>query len=138
VEAEIAAKPSTEKLTGYNGTGFVELDRMVNADVVLRGGVPSAGRYAVSFRYSNGSGPVNTNNKCAIRTLLIDGNVAGPIVLPQRGENAWSDWGDSSWQQIQLPAGEHRFELRFEPYDENMDGEVNRAMIDSMTLTRIQ
>ena len=43
----------------------------------------------------------------------------------------------SSGQTVQLAAGSHRFELRFEPYDENMNGEVNRAMLDFMRLVRM-
>jgi hypothetical protein len=138
VEAETAAQPSEEKLNGYSGTGFVETGRTVNTTIALEGAVSASGRYDVSFRYSNGSGPVNTDNKCAVRTLAVDGETVGAIVLPQRGQDKWSDWGRSSSQIVGLAAGKHRFELRFDPYDENMNGEVNRAMIDLMRLVRIE
>jgi hypothetical protein len=99
--------------------------------------VSAPGRYVLSFRYANGSGPVNTDNKCAVRTLFVDGTRVGPIVMPQRGQDLWSDWGSSSPQIMELKSGEHRIELRLEPYDKNMNGEVNRALIQSMSLERI-
>ena len=138
VEAETAKHDVTEtKLQHFSGTGFVETDRALNTTIQLVADVPAAGEYEISFRYSNGSGPVNTDNKCAIRTLLVDGNIAGPIVLPQRGTGEWSDWGFSNGQHLRLSSGQHRFELRWEPYDENMNGVVNRAMIDFMNLQKI-
>jgi hypothetical protein len=54
----------------------------------------------------------------------------GPIVLPQRGKDEWSNWGVSSTQTMFLSAGTHVLELRFEPHDENMNPDVNRALLD--------
>jgi hypothetical protein len=89
----------------------------------------------VSFRYANGSGPINTDNKCAIRTLFINGKLAGPIVMPQRGQDNWSNWGFSNEHIFFLSKGRHTFELRFEPQDENMSPAVNRVMLDGMRLS---
>jgi hypothetical protein len=119
-------------------SGAVELDRTRNTRVVLRASVPAAGRYRVSFRYANGSGPINTDNKCAIRTLWVDGRSTGPIVLPQRGANDWTSTGASSGQTVALTAGEHTFDLRFEPHDENMNPEVNRALLHALELVRLE
>jgi len=88
----------------------------------------------VSFRYANGSGPINTDNKCAVRTLFIDGKQVAAVVMPQRGKDDWSNWGYSSGSIVSLSKGRHTFELRFEPQNENMSPAVNRVILDSMRL----
>ncbi|MBV9766044.1 MAG: hypothetical protein JOZ48_14455, partial [Acidobacteriaceae bacterium] len=115
-----------------------DLTRTQNTDVILNATAPAGGRFAIQFRYANGSGPINTENKCAIRTLFVDGKFAGAIVLPQRGTDQWSDWGMSSSQIVSLTQGPHKFELKFEPYDENMNFDVNRAVLGNMLLTPIR
>jgi hypothetical protein len=114
---------------------FVVSDMTTNPDLSSDGDIHASGRYSLSVHYANGSGPINTENKCAIRTLFIDGREAGPIVMPQRGQDNWADWGWSNGQTVQLTAGKHRFELRLLPEDANMNGETNRALIDYVTLT---
>ena len=137
VEAESGAPASAEKLKEFTGTGFVELSKTVNRSITLHAAVTEAGEYAIDFRYSNGSGPVNTDNKCAIRSLIVDGKSQGAIVFPQRGKDEWANWGYSSRRQVSLTAGEHEIRLQFVPSDENMNGEVNRALLDHLRLTRI-
>jgi len=114
--------------------GAIQLDRDPRAAFSLVATVPAAGRYDVKFRYSNGSGPINTDNKCAIRTLFVDGQRAGAVVMPQRGEQQWSNWGFSSVQTLDLKKGQHLLELRFEPENENMNPDVNRALLESVYL----
>jgi hypothetical protein len=116
---------------------FITLESSGNSSGPLTGAIFSSGHYVLSFSYANGSGPVTTDNKCAIRTLFVDGKEIGPIVMPQRGQDRWSDWGDSSSQLVRLEKGNHLFELRLEPYDKNMNGEVNKALIQSMSYSLI-
>jgi hypothetical protein len=116
---------------------FITLESSGNSSGPLTGAIFSSGHYVLSFRYANGSGPVTTDNKCAIRTLFVDGKEIGPIIMPQRGQDRWSDWGDSSSQLVLLEKGNHLFELRLEPYDKNMNGEVNKALIQSMSYSLI-
>jgi hypothetical protein len=116
---------------------FITLESSGTSSGAWTGAIPSSGQYVLSFRYANGSGPVTTDNKCAIRTLFVDGREIGPIIMPQRGQDRWSDWGDSSNQLVPLKKGNHLFELRLEPYDENMNGEVNKALIQSLSFSRI-
>lgn len=99
--------------------------------------VPSTGKYRLTVRYSNGNGPVNTDNRCAIRTLYVDGTRVGAVVMPQRGANAWDLWGESSALPVQLHSGAHRFELRFDPTDQNMNGSVNQAHVSAVILRPI-
>ena len=88
-------------------------------------------------RYANGNGPINTDAKAAIRTLLVDGRPVGVLVMPQRGVNAWEDWGYSTALRVDLTPGEHTFTLEFTPQDENMDRHENTALLDHLRLTRI-
>ncbi|MEO6829668.1 MAG: hypothetical protein ABI164_07635, partial [Acidobacteriaceae bacterium] len=113
---------------------FVTLDSEGNTQFSVTASVPTTGMYALSFRYANGSGPITTGNKCAIRTLFVDDREIGAIVFPQRGENAWEEWGASNIREVHLSSGAHRVELRMMPYDRNMNGIVNRALVSSVTL----
>jgi hypothetical protein len=123
---------------GAGAESYVDLTTLGTTGLSVSGEVPKAGRYSLSVRYANGSGDVKFENKCAVRTLFVDGREAGSIVMPQRGQNDWSNWGESTDQTIDLSAGEHRFELRFMPQDINMNGEVNHARVASITLMPLQ
>jgi hypothetical protein len=99
--------------------------------------VPEQGTYAIDFRYSNGNGPTNTENKCAVRTFSVDDVFAGTFVFPQRGKDQWSDWGFSNTLQLELTKGSHQLRLSFERWNENMNGEINQAMLDYLRVIRI-
>lgn len=94
-----------------------------------------AGPYAIDARYANGSGPVNTDDRVAVRTLLVDGDTAGVLVMPQRGVDRWSDWGWTNVLKVHLGRGAHTVTLAFTPADENMNGRVNTALLDHLRLT---
>jgi hypothetical protein len=130
--APIVLAARTDHAAVESGDSFLTLDR--EHALLIEGSVPANGRYSLSFRYANGSGPVNTENKCAIRTLYVDDKEVGPVVLPQRGMNDWTSFGVSSQQVMELNEGKHRFELRMMPWDENMNGDVNRALVVSLTI----
>ena len=98
--------------------------------------VPAEGDYFVSFRYANGNGPVNTENKCAIRTLSVDGEREGLVVLPQRGRDNWDEFGWTNSVKVHLNAGSNTVTLDFRPEDENMNIETNSAVIDALRLVR--
>lgn len=123
---------------GYTGNGFIEISKTKNAAIAIKVNIPEDGTYAIDFRYANGNGPTNTENKCAIRTFMVDGLFAGTFVFPQRGKQEWSDWGFSNVNPVKLKKGEHTFNLSFETWNENMNGEINQAMLDYMRLIRIK
>lgn len=130
--AEAQNKPRTPVL-GYRGTGFVEIDHnsgSLNVPIDIKRG----GEYALQLRYANGNGPVNTENKAAIRTLLVDGKRAGTIVMPQRGVGNWNDWGMTNVVKVRLTPGRHNLSLVFLPENENMNFKVNHALIDQIEL----
>ncbi|MDE5662883.1 MAG: hypothetical protein K2L35_00935 [Muribaculaceae bacterium] len=98
--------------------------------------VPADGDYCVSLLYANGNGPVNTENKCAIRTLSADGERAGILVLPHRGKDNWDDRGWSNSVMVPLTAGQHTLTIDFRPENENMNIHTNHARIYGVKLVR--
>lgn len=140
-DAVLVARPMGAPLerehAGFTGDGYVRLTRESNTTVQVPVRVACGGVYAIDARYANGSGPINTDAKAAIRTLLVDGREAGVLVLPQRGTDRWSDWGYSTALQVTLGPADHTLTLTFTPLDENMDGRVNTALLDHLRLTHL-
>ena len=134
---EATASPSGKPYQDYGGSEFVETTTTVNPSVAATVTVPATGVYAVDIRYANGNGPINTSNKCAIRTLRINQQFLGTIVLPQRGDNDWADWGFSNSVAVHLQKGTHTLLLSLEPANENMNGDVNEAILNCIRLTKI-
>lgn len=127
-------------VNGYRGNGFAETDHG-SSDVVAKFATNAeempAGEYAVSFRYANGNGPVNTENKAAIRSLYVDGKDVGTIVMPQRGTGNWDDWGMSNSVRVTLDPGLHEVRLVFNSEDENMNIGTNHAIIDGVVIEKV-
>ena len=98
--------------------------------------VNESGEYFVSVKYANGNGPVNTENKCAIRTLTVDGKKDGLVVMPQRGSGNWADLGWSNSVPVKLKAGRHTLTLTFTPDNENMNIETNHAKVYAIRLVK--
>lgn len=134
--AEISYQP-TGDIEGYHGTGFTEIDRN-SEPLKINVNVPADGIYGISFRYANGNGPVNTENKCAIRTLSIDGKRLGVIVMPHRGVANWNDWGKTNVITAPLKAGHHTVTLDFRQENNNMNINTNHALVDEIILERIR
>jgi len=140
-EGLVAASPEIsyapkEAIKGWHGDGFVETDHK-NGTVAMDVEVPADGTYSLVWTYANGNGPVNTENKCAIRTVVVDGVKAGNIVMPHRGVSNWSCWGDTNPVRVEMKAGKHHIELQFRPENENMNLATNHALIDRLTLFRL-
>lgn len=132
---EVSYKPAGQ-IEGYTGTGFVELDHK-SAPVTLTVDVPTDGTYSVAARYTNGNGPVATENKCALRTLSVDGKRAGVLIMPQREKANWNDWGLTNMLTIPLKAGRHTFTIDFRPENENMNLRTNHALVDCLVLEKL-
>ncbi|WP_157578857.1 alpha-L-rhamnosidase-related protein [Pontibacter roseus] len=137
-EAEAIAAKASQPYKGFSGKGFVEVSRKANSNITFTVTAPETGTYAIDFRYANGNGPINTDNKAAMRTLKKGSNFLGTIVLPQRGIGEWSDWGYTNKVWVQLRKGTHELSLTFEPANENMNGEVNQAMVDHLRMTQVK
>lgn len=133
--SEVSYQPEGA-IKGYHGVGFVELDRSTGP-VTLSVEVPSGGEYGITFRYANGNGPVNTENKCAIRTLCVDGKRVGVVVMPQRGVANWNDWGSTNTIRVPLTAGKHTLTLDYRPENANMNIATNHALVDRVAVEKI-
>jgi hypothetical protein len=123
---------------GFSGSGFTETSNHVNKWVKVPINITQSGVYAIDFRYANGNGPINTENKCAIRTLQVNDQFAGTIVLPQRGKNEWSNWGFSNSVMVHFEKGNQTITLGLEDHNENMNGETNQAMLDYLRILKIK
>lgn len=136
-EAENFATPANYVYKGFTGKGFVESGTALNTQLDIPVEIKRSGWYGIDSRYANGNGPANTENKCAVRTLMVDDANAGVWVLPQRGKEEWSNWGYSNLIRVYLNAGKHLLSIRYLEANENMNGGVNQAMIDHIRLVPI-
>ncbi|HSF90096.1 MAG TPA: hypothetical protein VLA46_11800, partial [Saprospiraceae bacterium] len=132
VEFENIVPASRLPYTNYSGLGFVEISQASNRIIECKVNIAEAGEYYIDARYSNGSGPWNTDNKCAVRSLTVNDVYAGVLIFPQRGQDEWSDWGFSNSRKVKLKAGENIIRLTFEDWNNNMNVDVNTAMVDYM------
>ena len=135
IEIETIAAKANYDYKGFIGDGFVETTTKINPVINIPLEIKTTGLYTISFRYANGNGPTNTENKCAIRTLKIDGNEKAAVVFPQRGKGEWSNWGNSNSIKVQLTSGKHILTVSYESFNENMNGEVNQAMLDNVSIS---
>ncbi|MDE6268115.1 MAG: hypothetical protein K2M04_03435 [Muribaculaceae bacterium] len=134
--AEVAYTPEKE-ITGFSGNGFVETDH-VSAPISVTFDASEAGEYLIALRYANGNGPVNTENRCAVRTLSVNGKKADTVVMPHRGVANWDDWGMSNAVKTILEKGKNTITIDFNPItDENMNIHTNHAIIDCVTIEKI-
>jgi hypothetical protein len=138
IEPEDFVAKSDLNYVNYSGKGFVEVSNDKNTRISIPIVVEESGEYFIDIKYSNGSGPWNTDNKCAIRSLYLNKDYVGVMVLPQRGANEWSDWGLSNSRKIKLVKGKNELELVLEDWNNNMNVDVNRAMIDYIRLYKVQ
>jgi hypothetical protein len=118
-----------------NSAGFIRLETDSNRTVSYQITAPQTGQYAIDVEYANGNGPINTDNKCAIRTLLVDGKKIGSVVMPQRGDGKWTEWGYSNALTTTLDAGAHSVALEYRPSDANMNQETNTALVKEVRYT---
>lgn len=124
-----------EGVKGYTGQGFVEIDRTTDPETINIK-IPQSGMYTFALRYANGNGPVNTENKAAIRTLMLNGSKRGTFVMPQRGVGNWDDWGMSNQIQVPLTAGTYTVGITYRPENENMNINTNHALLDQLVVEK--
>jgi hypothetical protein len=134
IEAEQFTGSSPLTFTQYSGSGFVELSTETNQEITIPVTVEKDGIYMIDFRYSNGSGPWNTDNKCAIRSLYVNKDFIGAVVFPQRGTEEWSNWGYSNVYTVTLRKGVNQIRLKLERWNTNMNEDINRAMLDHIRI----
>jgi hypothetical protein len=136
VEAEDFSHDAATVVKGYSGRGYVRFTVENKKELVIKVNAEE-GNYALSMRYANGTGPVNTDNNCGIRSLYVNGSFAGSLVFPQRGKDEWSDWGMTCPERISLKNGENTLTIRYDDFNRNMDGETNEFLLDNISLVRL-
>jgi hypothetical protein len=139
-ELDISTFTTSSRTTypGYSGKGYAHVDIRENCQLDWEVNPPEPGIYALTVRYSNGNGPINTDNCCALRTLRQEGEFIGTLVFPQRGGGNWEDWGNSNTIEVNLKEGINAFSITLEPHNANMNGEINEALLDRVQLTKIK
>lgn len=133
---KLSSSPRTE-IAGFSGTGYIPTNVRDNNELEFEFEVKESGTYAMSIVYSNGHGPINTDNKSALRSLKLNDQHVGTFVFPQRGTENWEEWGISNPVQLSLNEGKHKFSLSLEEYNQNMNIEINEAMLDQVRVVRI-
>ena len=136
-QIEKFAPPSSLSYQGFTGKGFVEISATKDTKINFHLSIPADGEYAIDFRYANGNGPINTDNKCAMRSFYLNRKRIGTAVFPQRGQGQWSNWGFSNAFIMKLKKGTYPASLLLEPANVNMNGAVNQAMLDEVRIIRI-
>ncbi len=129
-----ASEPRSTRKQLYYPLGKLDNDKNTVLNVPVK--VDEEGDYFITVNYANGNGPVNTENKCAVRTLSVDGKREGTVVMPQRGRDNWDDFGWSNSVKVHLKPGDHTLTLDFRPEDENMNIAVNHAVISGIKLVK--
>jgi len=135
-EAEDFNLRGENKVEGFSGKGYVHFTLKSKNELIIKFKAEK-GKYALRTRYANGTGSVNTDNNCAIRSLYVNGTFAGSLVFPQRGKDEWSNWGLTNFEHITLNDGENLLTIRFDDFNRNMDGEINEFLLDYILLQRI-
>lgn len=136
-EMEDFVPASSLPFSNFSGKGFAEINNHIHNSIDLPIRVPEKGYYTIDFKYANGSGTWNSDNKCAIRSLYVNKAYSGVFVFPQRGQDEWSEWGYSNGIKVWLESGQNTLTLRFEDWNNNMNLDVNRAMLDYMRIRKM-
>lgn len=134
IQMEKFAPEAAYPYSGFNGTGFTEISKTKNRFISFPVTVAENGTYLLHIRYANGNGPVNTDSRCALRNLYVNNQFAGALIFPQRGKDEWSNWGYSNMRSVYLTKGKNTLSIVFEDNNENMDGEINQAMLDEVVI----
>ncbi len=137
--AEARAKvPTLEGVDVSGAQGRIAMiTRNENPLITIPLTIATDGTYALDWRYANGNGPINTENKCATRLLSIDGQQVGVSLFPHRGTDEWNNWGWSNPCVVNLKAGQHILTLEFSDTVENMNIHVNQALLDQLRVTKL-
>lgn len=117
-------------------SGAAKISRNENILITIPVEVAEDGTYVIDWRYANGNGPINTENKCATRLLSVDGKLIGASVFPHRGSGEWGNWGWSNPCVTTMTKGKHVITLQFCEQVENMNLKTNEALLDVMRITK--
>ena len=123
--------------TQYEGAGYLPLSLKDNLEVNIPVNIPETGDYAIDFLYANANGTIQSENRCAIRTLWDGRERLGVVVMPQCGMGEYGIWKYTSPRIVRMEKGEHLLRLTFQPENTNMNIDINSAAVSKMRLIRI-
>jgi hypothetical protein len=127
-----------EIFDGNARSTYVPFSRNQNREFYFKIRIPKVGKYYIDFLYANGNGPINTDNKCAIRSFWVNNAYSGTLVFPQRGKDNWKDYGYSNPIYVDLKKTTNLFKISFEEFNKNMNEDINSFRIDKIRLIRIR
>ncbi len=137
IEIEKFAQNIENTYKTHKGTPYVRISEKKSEPIDFEVNITQAGTYFIDFLYANGNGPINTENKCAIRSLSLNNQRIGTVVFPQQGTGVWDKWDYSNAYAVKLEKGIQKFRLSFEESDKNMNEEgINEALIDQIRLIK--
>lgn len=137
IEAERFGTYTRKGANGFKGYGFVKMStEPKEKDIRIPINLTKGGTYWLDFRYANGNGPINTENKTGIRSIYQDSKWKASMIFPQRGTNEWSNWGFSNRIKLELKSGRNVIELRYDGFNANMNGDVNEFFLDAVRLVK--
>ncbi|SFC18900.1 hypothetical protein SAMN05421780_103209 [Flexibacter flexilis DSM 6793] len=126
----------SEPISNYEARNFF-VQKYAGGALDIQFKVEKDGIYWLDFFYANGNGPINTDNKCAIRSVLVDGARQGAAVFPQRGSNDWTSKGFSNALPVKLTEGQHTLRLELQLTDANMnESQINEAHIEYLRVSQ--
>ena len=137
LEAEAPYKHLTANtLREYSGSGYIFLSKTENTSLEYSISTQLGGEYLFGCRYVN-PGDYFSGNQCAVRSVYLDGNYAGSLVMPIC-LNGKEDWRPSSNLVLKLSPGHHTLKICFDPFNNNMNFEENQASIDFFELKKLK
>ena len=57
--------------------------------------------------------------------------------MPHRGTNEWSNWGYSNEIKVPLKKGENLLQINYESNNQNMNIDINQAMLDKVEIRKL-
>jgi len=138
VQMEDVAVPGTVHIGDERkAANFVEVSATRNRRIEFEVNIPDSGRYFIDLRYANGTGPVNSENGCAIRMLYVNNDRTGALIFPQRGAGEWLSAGFSNMLAATLHKGNNKIAIVYEkPYCENMNGKGSTVLLDYLRIIK--
>lgn len=102
---------------------YVELSATRNTHLALDVATAKAGRYLVDVHYANGGGSPLYQRNCALRSLLVNGDRGGSVIMPQLGLNDWTLTSFSNPNFVNLGEGLNTIAIDYlVPYNINASG----------------
>lgn len=135
LDVEKFGKTERKPYTGYSGKGYLPITKKTNTSISIPVTISREGEYFIDFLYANANGRHDQENKCANRTLHVNGSRIGMAVFPQCGENEYGIWQWSNPIKVHLKEGKQTIALTFSQENENMNILVNDAAIDLIRIT---